>query len=83
MAPEPIAQSDSAPCGGTFQTECWQTGETIVDEHVIVLPEDYAGDAVSLATGLYDWRTLTRLTATGGDVLLGDRLRLQTIPVNR
>jgi 4-amino-4-deoxy-L-arabinose transferase-like glycosyltransferase len=55
------AQSDDFPACGTSTTQRWQIGQTVVDRHVVSLPEDMpAGDYV-LKVGLYEPRTGLRM----------------------
>lgn len=78
----PAAQSDGPPCGGLHPTGRWAAGERVVDQHVLVLPQDYAEARAVIAVGMYSPSSLTRLPIAGSDLLMnGDRLRLTEIRV--
>src|SRR5207244_3698158 len=64
-----LAQNDAPPAGGARPTRGWAAGETIADDHPLVLP---AG-ATALAVGLYDSSTGQRVPVKNG----GDRLILR------
>lgn len=79
---EPFAQSDGAPCAQAFSTTRWQTGEIVVEERLLNLPPDYAGQAAVLVAGMYVWPSLERLPAEAARGRLdGDRILLQRIDV--
>jgi len=64
-----IAQSDSPPASYARPTTTWVEGEIIHDTHTIELSPalSYLGP-VTVAVGLYDSQTITRLPlAAGGD----------------
>lgn len=50
---EIVAQRDSEPGGGLALTTTWQPGETVVDNHGLVLPDDLNSGIYSLYVGLY------------------------------
>ncbi len=82
VSPQPVAQSDNAPCRGAFATSRWQAGEIVIDVHTLTLPPDYAPDRVGLVVGLYDWATQVRQPVADADALLPDnRLKLADLPV--
>jgi hypothetical protein len=55
-----VAQSDSAPAGGTLPTWCWVPGEVVEDRHL--LPGmGTEGEGLRLGVGLYEWTTGARL----------------------
>ncbi len=56
-----VAQHDGVPVNGTLPTDLWVPGEDIVDEHVVVLPEDVRPGEYTVRVGLYDPRTGERL----------------------
>jgi hypothetical protein len=62
---EMIAQSDAEPAQWTRPTTGWAPGEYVIDEHVLALPEQSSGDAVTLRVGLFDPQTGERLTLPG------------------
>lgn len=49
-----IAQHDGEPGGGNIPTLDWQPGETIVDNHGLLLPIDLSPGTYHLVLGLYD-----------------------------
>ena len=61
-----VAQRDSEPAGGSLVTSTWRTGDSIVDNHALMIPADLpAGDYVLIA-GLYDINDASaRLPVTG------------------
>jgi hypothetical protein len=50
----PLVQRDSEPAGGSRPTTTWQPGETIIDNHGLLLPPGLAPGAYRLVVGLYD-----------------------------
>jgi hypothetical protein len=58
-----IAQSDGEPANWRRPTTGWLTGEIIVDEHVLTLPESLPPGPLSLRIGLYDPVSGERLAA--------------------
>lgn len=61
-----IAQRDSEPVGGSFPTDQWPVGQTIVDNHGILLPAGTAPGSYQLILALYDGATGERLQLDGG-----------------
>ncbi|MCB9421984.1 MAG: hypothetical protein H6667_19445 [Ardenticatenaceae bacterium] len=49
-----VAQRDSEPGGGLNPTTRWPPGETIIDNHGILIPADLPPGTYSLLLGLYD-----------------------------
>ena len=70
-----LAQADGPPLGGLYPTDAWLPGQLIRDTHGIVLP----ANTRALLVGLYDPRTMTRLTAldASGHPLADDVVRLE------
>jgi hypothetical protein len=62
---EKVAQGDSDPQWGYAPTTSWQAGHTIVDRHVVPLPDDLPTGPYRIILGLYDERG--RLPLPGGD----------------
>jgi hypothetical protein len=62
-----VAQVDSFPLGGTFETSDWDIGDTIYDSRDISLPTDLKSGTYSVEVGLYDAASGTRLTTATGD----------------
>lgn len=85
LGPEdaPIAQDDSIPVGWTYPTTGWQPGETIRDEHLLVIaPSTPRGD-YRLIVGLYDPDTRERPAVhdAAGDEIVNGLVTLQQIQV--
>jgi hypothetical protein len=57
----PVAQEDSAPCGGACPATSWLAGEILVEQARLVIPSDLATGVYPLAIGWYDARTFQRL----------------------
>jgi hypothetical protein len=74
-----VAQHDGPPANGAHPTWTWQGGETIQDEHTLVLDRDLPAGRYSLSVGMYDILTKERLSACGpdGERLPADRIVLQ------
>jgi hypothetical protein len=51
---QPAAQRDSEPGGGLNLTTRWPPGETIVDNHGVLIPADLPSGNYQLLIGLYD-----------------------------
>jgi hypothetical protein len=70
---ELAAQSDSPP---RLPTSLWLPSIPVSDEHLLALPEAYAGEEYQLRVGLYHWPDLVRVPAaaacldTADDALL-------------
>lgn len=50
----PVAQRDGEPAGGSRPTTTWQPGETIIDNHGLLIPPDTPPGSYQLRVGLYD-----------------------------
>jgi hypothetical protein len=74
-----VAQHDGPPANGAHPTWTWQGGETIQDEHTVILDQDLPAGRYSLSVGMYDILTGVRLPAfnSGGERLPDDRVVLQ------
>lgn len=70
-AGEQVAGADGPPLQGDYPTTQWQAGDSLVDVHMLVVPEDLPAGTYTLATGLYDPLTGRRLrrTDTAGDAV--------------
>lgn len=65
-----VTQHDSQPGGDLRPTPSWEVGETIVDNHGLVLPTDLPPGTYTLITGMYDPASGERLrTAEGAESL--------------
>ncbi len=49
-----VAQRDSEPAGGSLMTIAWKAGDSIVDNHGLLIPADIAAGEYRLIAGLYD-----------------------------
>jgi hypothetical protein len=68
------AQLDVQPRGGTYPTSLWDAGEILRDDYSLNLPADLAPGLYRLEIGLYEYPSLTRLTAMDANgQALGDR----------
>jgi len=72
------AQADGLPVNGTYPTWAWLRGETVEDEHLVLLDKTVPPGTYRLAVGIYELDTLKRLGVTGqtGEAL-GDEVLLQ------
>ncbi len=49
-----VAQRDSEPVGGSSMTRDWEPGESIVDNHGLLIPKNLTAGEYRLIAGLYD-----------------------------
>jgi 4-amino-4-deoxy-L-arabinose transferase-like glycosyltransferase len=61
-----VAQADSPPQAGTYPTSFWDVNETIVDDHLLPIPNDLPVGDYTVAVGLYRLDTGERLSITQG-----------------
>ncbi len=71
-----LAQSDGEPAGWTRPTTGWATGEIVIDQRTLSLPENYVGVA-ELRVGLYDPAGARLMTASGDDAIVLARIEVQ------
>jgi len=77
-----VAQSDSQPVGGYYQTTRWQPGDMLGDRHQVLVPPDQPPGEYRLAVGVYYWQTMERLPVFDQDgTRLGDDCVLLAEPV--
>jgi hypothetical protein len=77
-----VAQTDSAPAGGSRPTSGWAEGEVSVDRHGILLGDELAPRAYELRVGMYLPATGERLPVwDAAGKPLGDSLSLGTVEV--
>jgi mannosyltransferase len=77
-----LAQRDSEPGGGLKLTTIWEPGETVVDQHGVLIPVDAPHGRYALLLGLYDMvDPAARLLLTSGGS--GDAFHLGTIEVGQ
>jgi hypothetical protein len=65
-----VTQHDGPPCDAAEPTRRWQTGEYILDEHILLAPSDLPSGEYLLGVGLYNSNTLERLPPTGKNLLI-------------
>lgn len=81
MDAPPIAQQDGEPGGGLALTPTWTPGQTVVDNHGLLIPPDLVPGEYRLMAGLYQLTDGARLPVTLGDTIEGDRLDLGSVLV--
>ncbi len=59
-----FAQRDAEPCGGSYPTSRWRTGEGVIERTVITVPDTLPIGTYQIYVGWYDRETLARLTIT-------------------
>jgi len=77
-----VAQTDSAPAGGSRPTSSWGEGQVIVDRHGLLLSDEVAPGSYEVRVGLYLPATGERvpvLDAAGNP--LGDSLSLENLEI--
>jgi len=62
-----VAQHDSGPAYGALPTYQWSAGDMITDEHSLFIDPGFRTGHYVLSVGMYDYATMTRLTAVGPD----------------
>jgi 4-amino-4-deoxy-L-arabinose transferase-like glycosyltransferase len=61
-----VAQADSPPQAGAYPTAFWDTGETIVDVHPVLIPDSLPTGDYTVVVGVYRLDTGERLPITQG-----------------
>lgn len=74
-----VAQRDSEPVGNLKPTDQWVTGETIIDNHGVLLPVDLPTGEYQLLFGLYDFFDPAVRLAVGEE----DAVRLGVVTLDR
>jgi hypothetical protein len=74
------AQDDSQPMGGGHPTTRWLPGQTVVDRHVLVLPDDIPPGTYAIEVGLYDASTGERLSVSDSDQ---DRILISEVQITQ
>ncbi len=69
-----IAQSDQRPGREYYPSSLWQPGETLLDVHLLSIPEDTHAGAMTLVAGAYEYPSLAPL---------GSALTLGQLPMTR
>jgi 4-amino-4-deoxy-L-arabinose transferase-like glycosyltransferase len=67
-----ITQVDEQPVNNHYPTSLWQTQDTILDTHTVVLPADLSPGSYTLSIGLYLLTTSQRLPVIGSSPLVND-----------
>ncbi|MGD2144009.1 MAG: glycosyltransferase family 39 protein, partial [Anaerolineae bacterium] len=78
-----VAQDDGVPANGRRATWSWQPMEVVPDDHVLKPLEIAPSGTYTLSVGMYDYGTMTRLTAITSDGvrLPADRITLQDFKI--
>jgi len=76
-----LAQHDSQPVGGSMPTSSWPVGETVSDNHGVVVPRGMPSGEYRLVLGMYDPQTGRRLSIVRTGEPAGDSLLLAHIGV--
>ncbi len=78
-----IAQMDGVPANAERPTTTWEQGDLIEDHYEIFIPSDAQPGRYALTTGMYEPRSLNRLSAfdAEGDRLTRGRIPLATVQV--
>ena len=74
-----IAQRDAEPAGESQPTDAWPAGETIADNHGLLIPPGTPPGTYRRIVGMYDRETLQRLRLPTGE----DHIDLPPITVSR
>ncbi len=75
------AQHDGEPQGGLRLTTTWQPGETVTDNHGMLLPRDAPPGVYQLMVGMYGYDDGARLSVDHPDAAPEDRLLLGEVEV--
>lgn len=78
---EIVGQHDGAPVGGWMQTSVWPVGETVSDNHGVVVPRGVPSGEYRLVLGMYDPQTGRRLSVLRTGQAAGDSLFLADIVI--
>ncbi len=62
-----VAGFDSQPLNGNYPTSLWQPGETVIQDVKLTLPDQLPVGNYRLVTGMYNFQTGQRLTATDSE----------------
>ena len=76
-----LAQHDSPPVGGSMPTSGWVQGETILDNHGILIPSEAASGEYQLLLGMYQPQTGERLAVLSRGEVAGDSLPVTRIRI--
>jgi hypothetical protein len=78
---QPLAQRDSEPGGGLNPTTRWLPGETIIDNHGVLIPTNLPPGSYQLRIGLYDLADPSARLPIQTDAGLIDAYPIATIAV--
>ncbi len=77
-----VAQTDSAPVGGSRPTSSWREGELIVDRHGLLLPDGVPPGEYEMRVGMYQPSTGLRLPISDAQgTTVGDTYSLGRLEV--
>ncbi|MBK8984531.1 MAG: hypothetical protein IPM39_00380 [Chloroflexi bacterium] len=79
----PVAQRDSEPGGALKPTTIWPPGETISDNHGLLIPADLPPGSYTLLLGLYDLADPTARLPVAAETAVNNALPLAQITVIR
>ena len=79
----PVAQRDSEPGGNLKPTPIWPPGETISDNHGLLIPADLPPGDYTLLLGLYDLADPGARLEVGGETAVDNALPLTRITIKR
>jgi hypothetical protein len=78
----PVAQRDSEPGGTLKPTNNWPPGETISDNHGLLIPADLPPGDYTLLLGLYDLADPTARLPVGAETAVNNAFPLTEITIN-
>lgn len=79
-----VTQADGEPANWTRPTTSWLPGEVVLDEQVLVMPQEISAGEYGLWLGMYRWPSLERLPAfrADGSRWPNDRILLTEITIS-
>lgn len=77
-----VGWTDSEPVGGSWPTTAWRAGQTVVDNHGLLVPGYAMPGRYDLVVGMYLAETGERLTAYRSHKEIGDQVLLEEIRVS-
>lgn len=77
-----VAQHDAEPVAGFRPTTTWQSGETVVDRHGVLIPETLPGGEYTLSIGMYLFSG-ERLPVVVQEMPVGDVVPLAVLTITR
>ncbi len=80
---ELVMQRDSAPQGSFGLTMRWLPGETVIDRHAVLVPDDLPAGQYTLQIVLYDLETHERFSVRQGDLIPEESAaQITTVTIN-